>query len=346
MRAFGHILAAALICGVVWTVGPTAVFADDDTPAMAGLTGGDAPWEQAFDEAMLDGRDAYNDGDWEGAIRAFTAAIQAMPENPAGYRNLARSYNLDGQLNRATAYYDDYLELAGDADDADDIRDERRGAIARGGDDPWTVPASQRMARRTLERELDAGRAVNERGGGALQMYRRLLDQGYVRPDLDRLRQRLVRALADESSQQFEPVDGFIPLLDEETRELQRQRLTALGEQTRSDDELRWARQGERLLEAVQALEDGDYDTVVELIEQMVDDGVDDRFGYVAWYRVVALKERGDYDEALEALDELHDRGLFADRGQRRLEVMRAVLLQRVGREGESAAVLQQVLAR
>lgn len=330
-----------------WMAMPSAALGDDvpqqESSQMEGLSDGDTPRQQAFDQALLDGRDAYNDGDWQQAVDHFTRAVQLGPDRAAAYRNLARSYNMKGQLDRATAYYDYYLELAGDAEDAETIREERRGTIARGGDDPWTVPADQRMARRALQRELDAGRAVTDAGGGAWGMYQTLLDLGYARPDLQRLSERLVTRLVDEIDETFEPEDGFVPLLSEERFRAQQTRLEALRKLAADDAKLERADGAEKLLDVIEALADAEFETAVELVEQLQQF---DHFGFAVWYRVVALEGSGEYADALEVLDELLEAELFDGEGQRRAELMRAKLLQQLGETDEATEIFKGLLAR
>ena len=309
---------------------------------MDGLTGGDASWEQAYDEAMLDGRAAYNSGDREEARKAFVRASQIFPQSPATYRNLARNYNLGGEYTKATAYYDVYLRLAPDADDADVIREERRGTIARGGDDPWREPAGQRMALRALERELDDGRALTAGDGGAWAMYKTLLGTGYASPDLEGLRHRLERKMAAEFEERFEPDDGFLPVVSEEEWALQRQRLEALSELVRDSDHYDSVTRRMEVIDAVQFLFDGDYDRAADEIELVMISG--DSFDFVGWYRVIALEQADRIEEALEALDELVENEIFEGEGLRRAEVVRAQLLQRLGDSDEAAAVYRDAL--
>lgn len=333
---FTGLCAAVLVVGLVV---PAAAAADDAD--MPGLTGGETPWEKSFDEAMLQGRAAYNNQDWQKAVEQFTAAIQILPRQPAAYRNLARSYNLKGELEKATAYYDDYLELAGDASDADQIREERRGAIARGGDALWTTPADQRMARRALDRELSEGRAVTE-GGGAWRIYQTLLSLGYARPDLQRLRGRMEAKVAEEFDEYLEAEDGFVPVLDEVGWGLQNERLEALDELARDEERFEWIERRRRVVQIGESLIAGDYEAVIELVRDM--NVTDDEIGFVRWYRVVALERIGEYSLALEELHELLDAGVFEGEPRRRAEVVRATLLQRLDRGDEAAEVFEKVL--
>ncbi len=341
-----HILAAIACCVVVATTGvAVADEADDDAPAdMDGLTGGNAPWQLDFDDAMLDGRQAYNDEQWTTAIDHFRRAVQLLPEQPAAHRNLARAYNLDGQLHRATAYYDAYLELAPDADDADDIRNERRGAVARGGDESWTIPADQRMALRALERELDDGRALTDGGGGAWAMYQTLLDLGYARPDLREFRSQLDAKLVAEFEALLTADQGLLPVIDRRDWSLQQQRLNAIETTTRSDDRLHWIERRQLIVDAAKDLLDGDYQSAATAADDAAQ--ANDDLAYIGWYRVVALDADDRPDDALQALETLVDGADFDDEARRQIDVFYARLLQRLGRTDDAAELFEELLLR
>lgn len=334
-KRWAESIAVAAIVAIGLCAG--TVSAAESEPVMEGLTGGDSSWEEDFDEAMLRGRRAYNDEDYRGAADEFIDAIQIFPDRPAAYRNLARSYNLAGNLDRATAYYDQYLELAGDADDADQIREERSGAVARGGD-PWRTPADQRMARRALERELDDGRALTD-GGGAFEMYRNLLDLDYARPELEGLRRRLESNLIDEFDAELEADDGFVPVLDADGWDRQQDRLEALDQLARDEESRAEIEPRAALVETGRALVGGDYEEAAEGAEEAAGD-----FEFAGWYRAVALREVGRADEALQVVDDLVDREVFDDQAGRRLEVLRATLLAEVGQTDEAASIFEDLL--
>lgn len=327
-------LVAALIVGLAVSVGA----ASEAEPAMEGLAGGEASWEQAYDEAMLQGRDAYNAEDYQKAAQQFIRAIQIFPRNPAAYRNLARSYNLAGQLDRATAYYDEYLELAPDGDDAEQIREERRGAVARGGDDPWSTPADQRMARRALERELDDGRALTDRGG-AWTMYQSLLELDYARPDLERLRSRLEGRLVEEFDEKLEADDGGVPVITDQQWELQQRRLDALEDLARSAEALEEVQTRRAVVQAARALVAGDYERAAQRAEPAAE-----AFEFAGWYRAVALAEAGRPAEGLEVVDQMLADELFDGPARGRLQVLRASLLAELDRTEEAAEIFETIL--
>lgn len=315
---------------------------DGAPPVMDGLTGGDTPWERAFDEAMLQGREAYNSENRERARDAFVEAIQILPQRPAPYRNLARNYNLMGEYPEATEYYDHYLRLAPEAEDREMIRQERRGTASRSDDEPWTPPASQRMARRAFERELDSGLALSEQDGGAWGLYQTLLDTGYASPQLARWQRDLEQMLRRELEAKFEPHDGFLPLLDEQGWALQQERLNALQSLTRSEQGLEFVARRQTLVVAAQAILEGAGDDNVERAKEAVEANED--VPLVRWFELLALEQAQQPQKALEVLDELLDAELFSEAGAMRARVVRAQLLQQLDGVDEAVEEYQQIL--
>lgn len=325
---------AALSLAVVATMAVVAEEAaqggQEARPAMEGLTGGEQPWERAYDQAMLQGRDHYNAEARQEARDAFRRAIQVLPERPAAYRNLARNYNLMGQYREAVEYYDHYLRLAPDGSDREVILRERRGAATRSGDDPWREPADQRLARRALERELDQGRALTEGGGGAWGLYENLLATGYAAPELERLRSRVEQRLVAEIEEELQVVNGFLPVLTVDDWALQYERIQALRQLARGELALDYADRRGLLVEVVWALLDDAHDEALRVVDQV--GPANDDLPFAGWYEVVALAGVGRPGEAVEVLDELVAAGVFAGDGRRQVEVVRAQLLQKQGR--------------
>lgn len=316
----------------------------EDRPQMDGLTGGDTPWERAYDRAMLDGREYYNADEREAARDAFVRAVQILPGNAAAYRNLARNYNLMGEYADAAHYYDEYLRLAPDADDREVISRERRGAAARGGDEPWTVPADQRMARRALQREIDDGRGLTDGGGGAWGLFGTLMGTGYAAPDIEDLRRQVEQKLLDELEEEFRPRDGFLPVLDRDGWALQGQRLEALGELARDEASVQFVERRTTLVNAVTSLLDESYEEVVEMTAAARRENPD--LAFSGWYRVVALETIGQPGKALEVLDEMVEEEAFEGTALRRVEVVRAKLLQQQNNADEAAKTYRRVLKR
>lgn len=317
---------------------------DGDTAASGEVTGEESPWEREYDEAMAEGREAYNAERRQEALDAFVQAIQLYPTRPDAYRNLARNYNLMGEYAKAVRYYDVYLELAPNADDVEVIDAERRGAIARGGDEAATTPADQRFARRALDRELAEGRAVTERGGGAWSMYRTLLDTGYAAPDLDRLRARLEQKVTDEFRAELAPEEDFIPVLSVGQLDLQLRRLEVLEMVSRSEERLQFVESRRQLLDGIQSLLNGDYETAVSRLERA--ESVNEDLEWVARYRIGAHERAGEPEEALRLVERLIAEGSVTGVDRRRAEVLRATLLGRLGRHDEAAEIFAGLLRR
>lgn len=312
-------------------------------PQMEGLTQGQLPWERAYDEALLQGRDAYNEERWEEARDAFRRAIQISPERPAAYRNLARSFHWMARYPEATAYYDHYLRLAPEADDAEQIRSERRTTASRSGGDLWQIPSDQRMALRSLERELDLGRGVTAGGGGGWALYQTLMRMGYAEPELSTYRRRLEENILAEFEERLSPADAFLPVMRSESWSVQRQRLEALQELARREGLIDFVERRTSVVEAAEALLDGRYQRATALALEAA--GQNEDLGFVGWYRVMALERSGHPQQALDALEELLEAGAFGSQVDRRIVVLQAQLLQQVGRSEEAARIYVQILS-
>lgn len=348
MKISGSIISAVVFC-LLMLVFPLTAPADrggedaGERPEMDGLTHGELPWEQAFDAAMLEGRKAYNSEDWERAETAFVEAIQVLPERAAPYRNLARVYNFMGRYRGATEYYDRYLRMAPEADDAAQIRQERRGTMSRAGDDPFRPPADQRIALRSLRRELDAGRGLTADGGGAWGLFQSLLDTGYAAQDIRELRHRLETKIGGEFEQQWVRHDQFLPLLDREQWKLQKERLDALARSTRNGQTLAVIEARRSVVHAALALLDGEFEETLSHVDDVVDG--DDELSFARWYGIVALAELGRVEEALNGLDELLEQGVFDGEAAQFVEVVRGQLLQRLGEDQAAAETFRQALS-
>ncbi len=335
-------ITAVSMAMLVFVAASTVGAADGAHSSMDGLSGGDHPWEHAFDEALLDGRQLYNAGDFEEARDAFVEAVQVLPTEAAPYRNLARTYNHLGRFDEATEYYDIYLRLAPDADDVETIAAERRGAVQRASDEPWRLPADQRMALRALQREIADGRGLTGEDGGAWGLYQTLLELGYAHPDLGELRADLEDKLYEELRDDFDGVDDFLPVLDEEGWKLQRKRLEALGELTRNaslNDEVQRARD---VVDVGEALFSGDYEVVDTLAQEVMGEG--EEYAFVGIYRVVALERMGSPEGALRVVLDLRSQNVFGAEGERKLEALRARLLQQLGGDEEATELYHRIL--
>lgn len=348
MRTTVNIALAVGLVSVMFSVSPTAADEGDESassqPVMEGLMGGELPWEQAFDEAMLEGRQAYNAERREKARDAFVRAIQILPEQPTPYRNLARNYNLMGDYSRAVRYYDLYLELAPGAEDAETIDAERRGAVSRGGDEATTTPADQRLARRAVDRELDEGPAITDGQGGAWEMYRTLLETGYAAPDLQRFRARLEQKLVDELQRSLETDDSLVPVNSPAQWELHARRIEALEQLHRTEEQLAVTEKRRKLVDAMLILFDGDSERAHDALQRAEKANSD--LGWIRWVRIGAYDRAQRPEEALGLVDEWLERGELETADRRRAQAVRARLLQQLGRSDEAADVYSDLLGR
>ncbi|MFU8804764.1 MAG: tetratricopeptide repeat protein [Bradymonadaceae bacterium] len=289
------------------------------------------------DPAVVRGNKAYNESRYAEAEQAFIEAIQTSPERPEAYRNLARTYFWQDQYSAATAYYDFYIRLNPQGEDAEQIRSERRLASNRAGGEAWTMPESQRMALRALQNELDEGRAYTAGAGGAWGLYRALLRMQYAQPDLAVMRRQLLRRLVDEFeghliASEHQPS----PILDLDDWKVQEERLAAA--RRISDDELveDMLRRRELIVRAAQALLNHQFDHAVRLSAQAAEENPDMLF--VNWYRITALTRSGKLEAALEVLETFARR--LAQTAPHHLSyarIMRASLLRTMGREEDAA---------
>lgn len=295
--------------------------------------------------ALKRGNAAYNAGDYPTAIQAYIEAIQAAPALGDAYRNLARALFWHSDYPAALEFYDRYLRLP-PGPDFDRVKAERRLAAERAGERLYTVPEPQKLALAALERELDAGRAYTVGGGGAWGMYETLLRTGYADPHLVNLRQRLARRLLDEFDAYLVPRAGQLtPRLDLDGWQLQAERLAAA--QSVADDpalaEILAKR--ESVVEAAIALLTSQWQEAANLarLGRTANPDLD----FVLWFELSALIGAESYDAALTTLQEA-DAELGEPNSARRdyAAVMRAIVLQRLGRTDDAAAIYLDVLRR
>lgn len=305
-----------------------------------------AQTSRTYDAALKQGNDAYNNEDYEVAVKAYTAAIQAAPGEAVAYRNLARSYFWKGSYAAAGAYYDHYLRLAAKADDVEQVKAERRLAADRARDAVYTLPDAQRLALEALNKELESGRAYTSGGGGAWGLYETLLRTGYAEPQLEQLRSRLSRRLLDEFDATLIPDSGRLtPRLDLDAWQLQAERIAA-GRTVADDPALREV-MGTRstVVEAAIALLTSQWDQAAELARLARASNPDVLF--IGWFEASALMNAEKYDQALNLLNEFEKQ--LAERDPKGVEyarVLRAIVLQRIDRQTEAADLYLDVLRR
>ncbi|MGF1509194.1 MAG: PEGA domain-containing protein [Myxococcota bacterium] len=82
----------------------------------------DSP-DAAFNARMETGRTAFQRGDYEAAINEFLAALEYKPEEPAPFYNIAKSYEALARYEEAIANYEQYLQLAPNAPDRENVEE-------------------------------------------------------------------------------------------------------------------------------------------------------------------------------------------------------------------------------
>lgn len=317
------------------------------SPAFA--QGADSPESaipESYSATMKSANAAYNNGDYKKAASDYLRAIQAAPRRPEAYRNLARSYFWRGTYAAAVAYYDFYVQLAPDADDVQQIQSERRLAATRAGDDIYTLPESQRMARQALEQQLDSGRAFTSGGGGAWGLYNSLLRTEYARPDLANFQRRLLRKLLEEFDGMLVPESGQpVPRLDLDGWQLQLDRLQAARQITRDESIRDIIDSRSAVAEAGIALLTGSRDESLTLIDGAIQKNPD--LAFLHWFRVVALIEANRNERALEAVQKLGRKLAETNAPGSHIEyagVLRANILRRLERHDDAADLYLQIL--
>jgi len=304
-------------------------------------------WAEAFDQeaAVRSGNAAYNSGDYPAALRWYVQAIQADPNQASTYRNLARTYFWQDQYAAATAFYDHYLRLApADSTDLEQVKAERKLASTRAGEDIWTIPDNQRLARQALDTELQNGKAFSEGGGGAWGLYETLVRTGYVQPDLAQLKSTLTRRLIDEFEGQLQPQgNDLVPQLNIEAWQIQSQRLSAARAVALDPTLVAMIDRRSTVVEAGLALLGGRTAKAVDLAKLARKENPD--LKWTTWYEIVALVRAGDQKAALEVL-ETFSRQLRQDNPSQipYATTMKAIILQRLERWDDAAQTFEIVL--
>lgn len=302
---------------------------------------------EAFDHtsAVKEGNTAYNSGDYAAAQRWYVQAIQADPNQPAPYRNLARAYFWQDQYAAASTYYDHYLRLAAlDAADVEQIKAERKLASDRASGDTWIVPDNQRLARQALDTELQSGKAYTEGGGGSWGLYETLLRTGYAQPDLAQLRTTLGQRLVAEFEALLQPQGtDLVPQLSFEAWQVQSQRLAVSQRITNDPAAADGLMRRATVVEAALALLGGRTANAVDLARLARTQNPD--LKWVGWYEVVALTNAGNHQESLDTLETFARTLRQVNPAQLPYATaMKAMLLQRLERWDDAAQTFQLVL--
>jgi tetratricopeptide (TPR) repeat protein len=302
----------------------------------------DFDWADAFRR----GNSAYNSERYDEARELYIKAVQADPERPAAYRNLARAYFWLDQYAAAVLHYDHYLRLAPEASDAEKIKSERRLAADRAGESVWTLPESQQLTRTALDKALEDGAAFTEGGGGAWGLYQTLLRTGYAQPDLAQIRMRMARRLVDEYEAVLAVEAGQpTPNLSLADWQVEIARL-ANARSVADDPALREIiDRRATIAEAALALLSGQSGNAADLARLASTSNPD--FVFVKWYEIAALIESDDLEGARNVLEAFSR--VLAERDPASLDyarVMRAEILRRQERLTDAAELYWELLQR
>lgn len=184
------------------------------------------PWSWA--------QDAYRQGYYAEGIPFMLEAIQRAPETSIYYTGIARLYVQIQDYESAVFYYDLYLgEFSSTLTEPIEERyrperiAEERQAVNTYRTDPLAPPIpprNQEAVLSSLRERLENGPILTPSGGGAYADYITLLRAGYARPDLNRLRARLIDGLLDEAEAEMSPRAMLLPVLSIEMWEIRASR--------------------------------------------------------------------------------------------------------------------------
>lgn len=295
-----------------------------------------------FDKALQRGNKAYNGEKYVEAIAAYTQAIQISPARPEPYKNMARAYFWKGTYDAALAYYDTYITTFPAADDLEQIQRERRLTSDRTSK-PWSLPETQRVAMRSLEAALNGDDIYARGGAGAWQSYQALLRTGYAQPALATLRRRLFDSMLTEHDRTLSVVPGqTAPVLDEQGWALQQERMKAAGRLVVDENQRAEITRRKLIHDAAQALLLARYEDAAAAAEKAIDQNKDTL--YLRWFYITALMRANKARRALDELDAFEQ--LIRDRDPSQIEyveVMRAMLLQRLDRHDDAAKIYTSI---
>ena len=163
-----------------------------------------AAWAQSADPKALPddpavavARKAYNDRAYNKAARAFLALSQTYPTSTGLYRALGRARFWAKDAAGAAHAYSLYLKLAPQAPDAEKIEAELELAKKQAGQARIGVSKVALRALNTAEVRIKAGKFSGT--DGALGAIETALNQGFIGPELTKIRARLVTILSEQS---------------------------------------------------------------------------------------------------------------------------------------------------
>ena len=320
---------------------------DDASPEKADRSDGktdEKATNPAYERAFEKGREAYNAEKYARAVEHYVDAIQAAPEKPEPYLNLARTLFWKGTYARAVVYYDHYLTLSESPKNAEKIKRERKLAAQRTGGEVWNPPDSQRRVLEALRDKLTDGRAFTEGGGGAWALFKTLLRTGYAHPDLSRVQTRLRKKLVAEFEGLVVPeADQPVPVLSLEEWKRQRRRLEAARSLSRDEEVAEIVGRRMTMVDAAVALLNSRHEDAVELTKRALDENPD--MGFLRWFRISALVQAESYERARKAIA-TYEKSLGDDSTAERkyLRVMEAIVADRAGETDKAAEAYFEVL--
>ena len=130
-------------------------------------------WQEQYDLGMR----YLNDGNYEEAIIAFTAAIEIDPKRPEAYAGLANTYMAQGEFEKAAAVWSNIAQETMDSDNGFTILKKKseaiRAALENGENGIWIMSCSFDKAHFTAEKETTFQVAVlyNNASGAEGSLY-------------------------------------------------------------------------------------------------------------------------------------------------------------------------------
>jgi hypothetical protein len=229
--------------------------------------------------------------------------------------------------------------------DRDSVSAERRLALARSNQEVLEFSEAQKLTLGVLQKELDKGRAYSPGGGGAWYAYQTLLRTGFAHPDLIAIRARLARRLLDEFEALLLPEEHQItPLLELEDWNHQAERIEAADSVVREEALKDVIARRRKLVEAVNALLQGEPHHAAQICQEARAANPDLRFA--SWFEIVSLIRASSLELADQRLDSFMDR-LRAEAPEElgHADLLKVIILQRTGRHREAAQTYFDILS-
>ncbi len=288
------------------------------------------PDPDAYESLRSQGREAYNVEQYDRAETYYIEAIQAAPDEPEAYLDLARTFFWRDMYATAVAYYDFYIQQSDEEDISDKVTSERRLAASRSGDQVWKVPDSQTRILESLRTRLNEGEAYTSGGGGAWGLYRALLRTDYAHPDLIQVRNRLRSKLLEEFDARLQPESGEpTPQLSLSQWKRQIKRLEAARKLTRDEDVRQRIQRRGAITKAATALLNGRHRKAAEASQRAVESHPERTF--LKWFHVSALVQANRHDRAQQTLERYSSELESMSDGDDYLEVLQSTLAHRRG---------------